>query len=287
MRTGLKWHYGFTNQEETMNSKTIRNVALTLALSLGAGNAIAEVEATTDAADETRVSESSFFSEGRGQTAPDRVATQEFEGVPRGAARDGVTRGSEQQKLEGNEAQSPNTDFWFYSADIELFADDDRDGYYHGIDLWFDADTIYFSADVYAVVYLSLEGGPWIEYAETETFSIFGASGTDDYVVVTELLSGYPTGSYDVLIELFDAWDNSFVADLGPESTSELAFLPLEDAGRDVPFSSSPPIAVSRGGGGAADLVTLAVFALLAAAALTRRQRRPISSDAARRGPSA
>ncbi len=271
-----------------MNSKTIRNIGLTLALSLGTVNAVAATDdAVTESGLETRVSESSFFSEGRGQTTPDRVATQEFDGTPRGGARDGVTRGSEHQKLSSNESQTPNTDFWFYSADIELFADDDRDGYYHGIDLWFDADTVYISADVYAVVYLSLEGGPWIEYAETETFSIFGASATDDYVIVTELLSGYPTGSYDVLIELFDAWDNSFVADFGPESTSELSFLPLEDAERDVAFTSSPPIAVSRGGGGSADWVTLAVFALLAAVAITRRQRHPISSAAARHERSA
>ncbi len=282
-----------------MNLKTIRNLSLTLglALSLGATNAVAATDAAeNESTTETRVSESSFFSEGRGQTAPDRVETREFDGTPQGGTRgEGTTRGAEQQKLSGNEAQTPNVDFWFYSADIELFADDDRDGYYHGIDLWFDADTVYLSAEVYAVVYLSLDGGPWIEYAETENFTIFGASGTDDYVIVTELLSGYPTGSYDVLIELFDAWDNSFVADLGPESTSELAFLPLEDAGRDVPFSSSPPIAVSRGGGGSVDPATLAIFALLTAAvAIKRRQRLPrrrqqlrLSSEAARRGPSA
>lgn len=281
-----------------MNLKTIRNVSLTLgfALSLGAANAVAATDTATDeSAGETRVSESSFFSEGRGQAAPDRVATREFSAVPQGTGREGATRGAEQQKLSGNEARTPNTDFWFYSADIELFADDDRDGFYHGIDLLFDADTVFISAEVYAVVYLSLEGGPWIEYAETENFTIFGATSTDDYVIVTELLSGYPTGSYDVLIELFDAFDNSFVADLGPESTSELSFLPLEDAERDLPFTSSPPIAVSRGGGGAADFVTLAVFTLLATTALAIRSRRPRqrpqrhpgSADPRRRGPRA
>ncbi len=268
-----------------MNSKTIRNAGLTLGLvlSLAAAPTVAatDVSDETPVADQTRVSESSYFGEGRGQTTPDRVSTDEFDGVPRGSARDGGTRGSEQQKLSENESQTPNVDFWFYDVDVELFADDDRDGYYHGIDLWFDADTVYFSADVYAVVYLSLEGGPWIEYAESVTFSIFGASGTDDYVIVTELLSGYPAGSYDILIELFDAWDNSFVADLGPESTSEFSFLPLEDAGRDAPYSSSPPIAVSRGGGGSADWATIAVFALLAGAAAMRRRRlQPAASGA-------
>ena len=111
-----------------------------------------------------------------------------------------------------------------------LFNDQDRDGYYHGIDLLFDADTYYTVAEVYAVVYLSYEGGPWNEYGATENFTIFGSSSDDDYVLVSELLEGYPAGSYDILIELFDAYDDTFLAWIGPEDTSELAFLPLEDA---------------------------------------------------------
>ena len=83
---------------------------------------------------ETRVSESSFFADdGREQTTPNRVKTNEH-----AVAASGTTRGREQQKL-GAESRTPNTDFWFYDADVELFADDDRDGYFHGIDLWFDA----------------------------------------------------------------------------------------------------------------------------------------------------
>jgi hypothetical protein len=147
-------------------------------------------------------------------------------------------------------AENASFDFWFYEADVILFADDDRDGYFYGIDLLFDADTIYGAADVYAAVYLSLEGGPWNEYAVTDDFTIFGASGDDEYVLVTELMSGYPTGSYDLLIELFDAWDGSYLASFGPEDTSELAYLPLEDFNRDEPVV----VVVEQGGGGAAGI---------------------------------
>jgi len=150
-------------------------------------------------------------------------------------------------------AESPNVDFWIYEADVVLFADDDRDGYYYGIDLLIDADTIYGVADVYAAVYLSLDGGPWNEYAVTDDFTIFGARADDEYVLVTELMSGYPTGSYDLLIELFDAFDGSFLASLGPEDSSELGYLPLEDFNRDAP-RYDPPVVVHRGGGGAAGL---------------------------------
>jgi hypothetical protein len=111
-----------------------------------------------------------------------------------------------------------------------LFADFDRDGYYYGIDLLFDVDTIYLAADVYAVE--------------------------------TELVSGYPTGSYDILIELFDAYDDAYLASFGPEDTSELAYLPLEDSTRDVASTGAPQVVVNSGGGGS--LSWLLLLGLLA-----------------------
>ena len=123
----------------------------------------------------------------------------------------------------------------------------------------FDADTIYNSAEVYAAVYLSYEGGPWNEYAVSEDFILFGSSSNDDYVLVTELMSGYPTGDYDLLIELFDAVDGAFLASFGPEDSSELSYLPLEDFNRDAPIIETR-VTVTRGGGGGA----LGIWMLLA-----------------------
>jgi hypothetical protein len=169
-------------------------------------------------------------------------------------------------------SQVANTDFWFYMADVELFNDHDRDGYYHGIDLLFDADTWYAFADVYAVVYLSRDGGPWNEYAATEDFTLFGSSSDDEYIIVTELLSGYPSGSYDVLIELFDADTHAFLAWYGPDETSELAFLPLEDAGRDA-VEVPEVIVVNNHTGGGATGVLFTLF--LGLVALVRSRREP------------
>jgi len=128
--------------------------------------------------------------------------------------------------------------------------------------LLFDADTIYAAAKVYAVVYLSLDLGPWNEYGMTEDFWIFGASGDDEYVLVTELMSGYPSGDYDLLIELFDADDNSFLASFGPDETSALSLLPLEDFDRDEPIALKP-VAVSHGGGGASGAWTISILLLM------------------------
>lgn len=167
---------------------------------------------------------------------------------------------------------SPNADFWFYLADVELYGDSDRDGYYSGIDLLFDVDTYYSAADIYAVAYLSYEGGPWEEYAVTEDFTIFGASGTDDYVIVTDLVSGYPRGDYDILIEVFDAHTSEFLAYFGPEDTSELAFLPLEDVDRDAPAPETR-ITVNSGGGGASDVLTLVLLGIFGGVSVTGRLR--------------
>ena len=226
--------------------------------------------------EEKRTSVSSFYAEsGRSQAVPDKVSRDDLAAFTTDGSRDKTALRSYKAGTSASLVSLPNTDFWFYLADVVLFDDFDGDGYFAGIDLLFDADTYFSRAEVYAVVYLSLDGGPWTEYAETEDFIINGTSGSDEYVIVTDLVAGYPTGSYDILIELFDAFDNAFVADMGPESTSELGFLPLEDAERDSPAPAPRPIVVNHGsGGGAVDLPTLAVLAFVAAGSVALRRRR-------------
>lgn len=196
----------------------------------------------------------------------------EFPGLSLSGNRGKTDRASNQQKTSGNETRTPNTDFWFYTADVELFTDRDRDGYYAGIDLLFDADTYYEVADVFAVIYLSYAYGPWNEYAETDTFTIYGASADDEYIVETDLIDGYPTGNYDILIELYDTYDNSFVASFGPEDSSELAILPLEDQGRDAPRGTTTQLVVNSGGGGSLS------WLLLLGLALTLARRRQVTA---------
>ena len=236
--------------------------ATAIAMVVTAGLTSATVQANASG-DETRWSATTQMSKAdRDRGAAGTVSQDEFPALATQQSAAGVKGVRGQSKSSGTASRAPNTDFWFYDADVVLFNDNDQDGYYHGIDLLFDADTYYDSAEVYAVVYLSLEGGPWNEYAVTDNFLIFGASADDEYVVVSELVSGYPTGSYDLLIELFDTWDNSFVASFGPADTSELAFLQLEDAGRDAPQQGTTVI-VREGGGGAFGAMLLLPLLLL------------------------
>ena len=214
--------------------------------------------ATVVVAEETRQSVSTQFTKAeRDRGGPGKVSKDEFAPL----RTTGVRHTSKQSLAAGpSRATTAGNDFWFYTADVVLFNDHDGDGHFHGIDLLFDADTIYLEADVYAVVYLSLEDGPWNEYSVTDNFTLYGQAAEDEYVIVTELVSGYPTGSYDLLIELFDAYDDSFLASFGPVDTSELAFLPLEDADRDIPYNGPTTVIVDEGGGSPGWLLLLVLL---------------------------
>lgn len=199
----------------------------------------------------------------RGSVGDGNTSYDEYEALNTDGLRSKKGTRSTQQKTGVVVSQAGDPNFWFYDADVELFSDFDRDGYYFGIDLLFDADTNYAVADVYAVIYLSFEYGPWNEYAETDDFTLFGTTSTDDYVVETELVSGYLTGDYDILIELFDAYDGTYLASFGPDDTSELSFLPLEDSTRDAVSGGQTQVVVNSGGGGSIGwLLLLGLFAV-------------------------
>ena len=231
-------------------------------------------QAVAEASDGTRSSISRHHSEGgRENPVLGSESVEEYASLATNGSRSKTTTrgGLTKPGADSTIQQSASSDFWFFDADIVLFNDDDGDGFFHGIDLLFDADTIYSAAEVYGVVYLSLDFGPWNEYGVTEDFWIFGDSGTDEYVLVTELMSGYPTGDYDLLIELFDAADDSFLASFGPEETSALSYLPLEDFNRDEPLEEIPVAVSHGGGGGAADAWTIGILLLLLIASAGRK----------------
>jgi hypothetical protein len=117
---------------------------------------------------------------------------------------------------------------------VSLHTDTDFDGYYRRLDLSFDANVYSGSAYIYANIYLSFEGGPWNLLYTSSNFKITENSMMDEYVVETELDSGYPAGYYDVLIELYDAYSNQFLVDYGPYDSSELSALPMEDRRNDL-----------------------------------------------------
>ncbi len=164
--------------------------------------------------------------------------------------------------------------FWISNASSEISRDADGDGFYTRLRVWFDANTDLPSRYVYAKLFVSFEGGPWNLVHTTQDFRIDGATRADEYVIVTELDSGYRTGYYDVLIELYDAASRAFLTDYGPYEDSALRALPLEDRNRDqsdVTVGVGVGVAVGLGvgtaaylsasGGGAVGLLPLAALA--------------------------
>ena len=123
--------------------------------------------------------------------------------------------------------------FLIYDANVFLLSDLDGDGYYHALNLTFDIDVSYESATVYAKLYLSRDGGPWLQYYTTDWFNIYGDSYSDAYEVTTELLEGYPPGYYDILIEVFSLNHAGMVASQVVDSYYLGKEIMLEDLSRD------------------------------------------------------
>lgn len=163
---------------------------------------------------------------------------------------------------ESRVASVSGGEFWIYSASTELFFDDDGDGYYHYLRVRFDADTLFTDAYVYAELYLSWDGETWERYFVSEDFLIQGSTSLDEYEIETEFVTGYPTGLYDVLVELYDADFQEYVDEFGPLQSSAFSILPIEDLEHDSP--APPVVTVIHEHGGAGSMSWLGLSLLLA-----------------------
>lgn len=144
------------------------------------------------------------------------------------------------------QSKSCGCDISVFNATTILLSDDDNDGFYHRIKVIVDADSDPgHGAWVYAKLYLSFEGGPWNHYATSGDFFVEGPTDLDEFVVETELSDGFPTGYYDIRIELYDADFNDWLDTYGPNDDGSLNAIPLEDAERDDDYSHG-----IHGGGG-------------------------------------
>ncbi|MEP7702469.1 choice-of-anchor H family protein [Paraglaciecola sp. 25GB23A] len=134
-------------------------------------------------------------------------------------------------------------EFWIYDAWVTLRNDLDYDGFVYRFSLEFDADTVYSEADVYARLYLS-RGEVFNEYHTTSVFTIYGEGSDDSLLVDSELLSGFPSGDYEVLIELYDAYTDELVAILDGNDDPDLYLLSLES--KDYEYTE--PVVIVEGG---------------------------------------
>ncbi len=149
--------------------------------------------------------------------------------------------------------------FEIYSADVDLLADYDGDGYHHALNVSFDVDVSYDSATVYAKLYLSREGGPWVQYFTTDLFGIHLDDIEDTYEVETELVDGYTPGYYAVLVEIYSLDHAYLVASEVLDYHYLGRDLALEDRNWDTPYVEEihAEVGVSVGAGDASSLLVL------------------------------
>ena len=149
----------------------------------------------------------------------------------------------------GLKRATPDTDFWIYDAFVTLDVDEDADGYYSEFTVEFDADTVFVEADVYARLYLS-DNDVFEEFHTTSVFIIEGDSSQDALVVESELISGYPSDDYELLIELYDAQTDALVAVFDGFNDADLTFISLESK----TFEDSGTVVIVTESGGALDI---------------------------------
>jgi hypothetical protein len=162
-----------------------------------------------------------------------------------------------QQRQQGF-ARANNTDFWIFDAFIDFNSDPDFDGYYSYFTLEFDVDTVYSNADVYARLFLS-RGDVFEEFHTSSVFRINGDSSLDSLVIESELVSGFPPGDYELLIEIYDAFDDSLVAIYDGYDDVDLTLLTLESRS----FEETQTVVVVRESGGSFGYLMLLVVPLL------------------------
>ena len=182
-----------------------------------------------------------------------------------------VLADKQQQLSSVKKAKGAHHSFGIYQAYSQLIEDIDSDGYFQTFSVTFDADVYssfgYEEADVYAEMYLSFNGGPWIHYYTTDVFRLYGDSPDDEFEVYTTLQQGYQTGEYSVLIDLYEVGYSDVVASYSDYDSASLYALPLESADYDFEYIY---VSYSEGHSGTFNGFSLA---LLAAILVTIRRR--------------
>ncbi|OED42762.1 hypothetical protein AB833_05355 [Chromatiales bacterium (ex Bugula neritina AB1)] len=175
------------------------------------------------------------------------------------------TRNSNSAKASQPKARqitAHNDNYWVREATLNLNQDNDHDGHYSSFNVTLDVDTHFSLSTVYAVLYLSHNGGVWNEYAVTGNFSIYAGSHDDSYSIDAVLDSGYPSGYYDHHIEIYDADTLTLLSHYGPEHSHYFHDLPFESRHHDE-WSIDTSLSLNFSGSGSMGYPTVLLVSLL------------------------
>ena len=162
--------------------------------------------------------------------------------------------------------------FDIYQANTVLIHDYDQDGYYSSFSLSFDADLlsdrVYDEALVYAEIYISENGGPWMHFSTTNDFIIYNDSSDDEYEIISTLEQNYASEHYDFLIDLYEVGYDDLVASYSADDDNVLYALPLESQDYDPDYDEVQTHTEVHHYGGSTSVLSL--FSLIALLVLRR-----------------
>ncbi len=143
-------------------------------------------------------------------------------------------------RLNQSSRSFSNGTFAIYEGYSQLIEDLDADGYFQTFSVTFDADLLtgnpHDEAVVYAELYLSENGGPWVHYYSTDNFVIHGESSDDEFEVYSTLEQGFSANHYDILIDLYEVRYPNIVASYSSDDSNSLYALPLESSDYDLEY---------------------------------------------------
>ncbi|PKH88621.1 choice-of-anchor H family protein [Colwellia sp. Bg11-28] len=156
--------------------------------------------------------------------------------------------------------------FVIYEGYSQLIEDLDADGYFQTFSVTFDADLLtgnpHDEAVVYAELYLSENGGPWVHYYSTDNFVIHGESSDDEFEVYSTLEQGFSANHYDILIDLYEVGFPNIVASYSSDDSNSLYGLPLESSDYDLEYVEYYTEVHSDGGSSSVIILIIMMIAL-------------------------
>ena len=163
-------------------------------------------------------------------------------------------------KLNSVVTQAYQSHVWFHSVDIYLSGDINSNGYYHRLEVEFDADTSVPYQQVFAEFTLLPTYGAERLYYTSSVFELFRESSDDWLAVDTVLDQHFAVDDYLLTIRLFDAQTGYLLAEISGFDDSSLDYIPLEDYGRDSYHEDSSSVEVSAGSTGILALLALCLL---------------------------
>ena len=148
------------------------------------------------------------------------------------------------QSTEAHHFNSPRV--WIVSVGSSVYSDFDNDGFFTHFNLPFDADVDYGDEWVFASILLRTGEADYELFHTSDIFEIHDSSSFDKYRLESELVRNYPTGYYDVRIELRQAYNDSLLDVVDASSNRTLFALPLESSDSGITqatLSTNDPVA--------------------------------------------